>query len=72
MEINQHELCKLIQLIADLGEGFNRSLIKLSVVSFTKIVNSQLDKRPLKTDGHLDNCGLTSLKKEATGVYLIS
>ena len=33
---------------------------------FTKEVNLRLAKRPLKTNGCLANCGLTSLVKEAT------
>ena len=37
------------------------------VASFTKEVNPRLAKRPLKTNGHLANRGLTSLVKEATG-----
>ena len=41
-----------------------------SVASFTKKVNSQLAKRPLKTDGRLANRELTSLVKEATGIKL--
>ena len=40
-----------------------------SVASFTKEVNSQLAKRPLKTNGRLANCGLTSLVKEVIDVY---
>ena len=39
------------------------------VASFTKEVNPQLAKRPLKTtNGRLANRGLTSLVKEATGI----
>ena len=37
------------------------------LASFTKEDNLQLAKRPLKTNGHLANHGLTSLIKEATG-----
>ena len=40
----------------------------ISVASFTKVVNQRLAKRPLKTNGHLANRGLTSLVKEASGV----
>ena len=39
-----------------------------SVASFTKEVNPRLAKRPLIFNGHLANCGLTSLVKEATRV----
>ena len=39
----------------------------LSVAYFTKEVNPQLAKCPLKTNGRLANCRLTSLVKEATG-----
>ena len=42
------------------------------VASFTKEVNLQLAKCPLKTNGHLANRRLTSLVKEATGIYLMS
>ena len=38
------------------------------VASFTKEVNPQLAKRPLKTNGRLANRLLTSLVKEATGI----
>ena len=38
-----------------------------TVTSFTKEVNPQLAKRPLKTNGRLANRGLTNLVKEATG-----
>ena len=41
----------------------------LPVASFTEEVNPQLAKRPLKNDGRLANCGLTSLVKEAPGDY---
>ena len=41
-----------------------------SVASFTLEVNLRLAKRPLKTNGSLANHGLTSLVKEAIGVYL--
>ena len=41
-----------------------------SVASFAKEVNPQLAERPLETNGSLANHGLTSLVKEATGVYL--
>ena len=37
------------------------------VASFTKEINPRLAKRPLKTNGLLANCRLTSLVKEATG-----
>ena len=37
------------------------------MASITKEVNLRLAKRPLKTDEHLPNRGLTSLVKEATG-----
>ena len=39
------------------------------VASFTKEVNPQLAKRPLKTNGHLANLKLTSLVKEATAAF---
>ena len=39
----------------------------LSVAYFTKEVNPRLAKCPLKTNGRLANCRLTSLVKEATG-----
>ena len=42
------------------------------VASFTKEVNLQLAKCPLKTNGRLANRRLTSLVKEATGIYLMS
>ena len=42
---------------------------ELSVASFTKEVNPQLAKCPLKTNGHLVNRGQTSLVNKATGVY---
>ena len=41
----------------------------LTVVPFTKEVNPRLAKRPLVFNGHLANRGLTSLVKEATGVF---
>ena len=37
------------------------------VAAFTKEVNPGLAKRPLKTNGRLDNLELTSLVKGATG-----
>ena len=40
-----------------------------SVASLTKQVNLPLAKRPLKTKGRLANLGLTSLVKEAIGVW---
>ena len=40
------------------------------MASFTKEVNPQLAKRPLKISGHLANRGLTSFVKEATGACL--
>ena len=40
-----------------------------SVASFTKEVNLQLAKRPLKINGRLANRRLTSLVKEATDVF---
>ena len=42
------------------------------VASFTKEVNPRLDKRPLKINRRLANRRLTSLVKEATGVYVAS
>ena len=45
-------------------EGITRQ----PVAYFTKVVNPRLAKCPLKTNGHLANCGVTSLVKEATGV----
>ena len=42
------------------------------VVSFTKEVNPRLAKRPLIFNGRLDNRGLTSLVKEATGMLMQS
>ena len=45
--------------------------IWLSVASFTKEVNQRLANCPLKTNGRLANHGLTSLVKEATGVYCV-
>ena len=38
---------------------------QLTVASFTKEVNPRLAKRPLETNGHLVNRGITSLVKEA-------
>ena len=38
----------------------------MPVACFTKEVNLWLAKRPLKTNGRLANCGLTSLVKKAT------
>ena len=38
------------------------------VASFTEEVNPRLAKHPLVFNGHLANCGLTSLVKEATGL----
>ena len=37
------------------------------VTTFTKEIDLQLAKRPLKTNGHLASFQLTSLVKEATG-----
>ena len=39
------------------------SYLLTPVASFTKDVNLQLAKHPLKTNGHLANRGLTSLEK---------
>ena len=44
----------------------HRGKLKPPVASFTKEVNPQLAKRPLKTNGRLANLELTSLVKEAT------
>ena len=44
-----------------------KSYLIVPVASFTKEVNPQLAKRPLKANGHLANLELTSLVKEATG-----
>ena len=43
----------------------------IPVASFTKEVNPRLAKRPLKTNGHLANRGLTSLVKEATANWFL-
>ena len=40
------------------------------MASFTKEVNLQLTKRPLKTNGRLASLELTSSVEEDTGVYL--
>ena len=37
------------------------------MISLTKEFKRRLDKHPLKTNGRLDNLGLISLVKEATG-----
>ena len=42
----------------------------LPVASFTKEVSPRLVKRPLKINGYLANVELSSLVKEATGVYM--
>ena len=41
------------------------------MASFTKEVNPRLAKCPLKTNGHLANLELTSLVKEATGMWSV-
>ena len=41
----------------------------IPVASLTDGVNPRLAKRPLKTNGRLANLELTSLVKEATGVF---
>ena len=46
--------------------GQNLNPKKTPVASFTKEVNPQLPKCPLKTNGHLANLELTSFVKEAT------
>ena len=50
------------------GDHLSRMLPATPVTSFTKEVNPWLAKRPLGSDGHLANRGLTSLIKEATDV----
>ena len=40
------------------------------MASFAKEVNWRFAKRPLKTNGRLANRGLTSLVKEATGIFV--
>ena len=42
------------------------------MASFTKEVNPSLASRPLKINGRLANCELTSLVKEATGMWTVS
>ena len=44
------------------------TIYNLTVASFTKEVNPQLAKRPLKINGRLAYRGLTSLVKQATDV----
>ena len=43
--------------------------VQLTVAYFTKEVKSLLAKRPLKNHGRFASLELTSLVKEATGVY---
>ena len=45
---------------------------QMTVGSFDTEFNPRLAKRPLKTNGHLADRGLTSLVKEATVIYSVA